>query len=161
MSAAPPAAPPATGLQGPLRRLVFVSLYELIAIIASSLMFMAIGQGAGASGVMAVVASSLAIAWNVTFNHWFEKWETRQSVKGRSVRRRVAHALGFEGGLALLLIPLMAWWFGVSLWEATVMEAALMVFFLIYTYVFNWGFDRVFGLPASAQIQNTVQTQAA
>ena len=140
-----------TNLQGPVRRLVFVSLYELIAIIAASLMFMAIGQGAGTSGVMAVVASGIAIVWNLSFNHWFEKWEARQSVKGRSVRRRLAHALGFEGGLALLLIPLMAWWFGVSLWEAAVMEAALMVFFLIYTYVFSWGFDRVFGLPASAQ----------
>jgi len=141
----------ARGLQGPWRRLVFVFLYELIAILASSLLFMAIGQGAGASGVMAVVASTLAIAWNVTFNHLFEKWEARQSVKGRSVARRVTHALGFEGGLALALIPLMAWWFDVSLWQATLMEAGLLLFFLVYTYVFNWAFDRIFGLPASAQ----------
>ena len=52
---------------------------------------------------------------------------------------------------ALVLIPLMAWWFNVGLWEAAVMEAGLLVFFLCYTYVFNWCFDRVFGLPASAQ----------
>jgi uncharacterized membrane protein len=39
----------------------------------------------------------------------------------------------------------------VSLWEAFVMDLALIVFFLCYTFVFNWGFDRVFGLPASAQ----------
>jgi len=141
----------ATGLQGPLRRIVFVALYELIAILASSLLFMAIGQGAGASGVMAVVASTLAIVWNVTFNHLFEKWEARQTVKGRSVLRRAVHAVGFEGGLALVLIPLMAWWFGVSLWQATVMEAGLLLFFLVYTYAFNWVFDQVFGLPASAQ----------
>ena len=25
-----------------------------------------------------------------------------------------------------------------------------VVFFLVYTFVFNWAFDRVFGLPASA-----------
>lgn len=112
---------------------------------------MAIGQGAGASGAMAVVASTLAIVWNVTFNHLFEKWEARQSVKGRSAMRRVVHAMGFEGGLALALIPLMAWWFGVSLWEATLMEAGLLLFFLVYTYLFNWAFDRIFGLPASAQ----------
>ena len=142
---------PATGLQGPVRRFVFVSLYELIAILVSSLLFMAIGQEAGASGIMAVVASTLAIAWNVTFNHLFEKWEARQAVKGRSVLRRVAHAVGFEGGLALLLIPLMAWWFEVSLWQATLMEAGLLLFFLVYTYAFNWAFDRIFGLPASAQ----------
>ena len=141
----------AAGLQGPLRRIVFVALYELIAILASSLLFMAIGQGASASGVMAVVASTLAIVWNVTFNHLFEKWEARQTVKGRSVLRRAVHAVGFEGGLALVLIPLMAWWFGVSLWQATVMEAGLLLFFLVYTYAFNWVFDQVFGLPASAQ----------
>lgn len=141
----------AVGLQGPKRRVVFVTLYEIIAIIVSSLLFMAIGQGAGASGVMAVVASALAIAWNVTFNALFERWEARQRVKGRSVLRRVVHAMGFEGGLALVLIPLMAWWFGVSLWQATVMEAGLLLFFLVYTYGFNWAFDRIFGLPASAQ----------
>jgi uncharacterized membrane protein len=31
------------------------------------------------------------------------------------------------------------------------MDLALIVFFLCYTFVFNWAFDRVFGLPASAQ----------
>ncbi len=141
----------AAGLQGLKRRVTFVTLYELIAIVASSLLFMAIGQDASASGVMAVVASAIAITWNLTFNHLFEKWEARQTVKGRSVLRRVVHALGFEGGLALMLIPLMAWWFEVSLWQATWMEAGLLLFFLVYTYAFNWAFDQVFGLPASAQ----------
>ena len=30
------------------------------------------------------------------------------------------------------------------------MDLGLMLFFLVYTFVFNWGFDRGFGLPASA-----------
>lgn len=152
------------GLQGPKRRVVFVTLYELIAITASSLLFMAIGQSAGHSGGMAIAASTLAIVWNLSFNWLFEQWEARQSVKGRSVLRRIVHALGFEGGLALVLIPLMAWWFGVSLWEATVMEAGLLVFFLVYTYVFNWCFDHLFGLPASAAgptVQATPSVQGA
>lgn len=151
----------AAGLQGPKRRVVFVTLYEVIAIAVSSLLFMAIGQGAGASGVMAVVASTLAIVWNVAFNMLFERWESRQRVKGRSAARRVAHALGFEGGLALMLIPLMAWWFGVGLWQATVMEAGLLLFFLVYTYAFNWAFDRIFGLPASASAQVQAVQQMA
>lgn len=149
---------PPTGLQGRRRRLLFVSLYELIAIAVTSVLFMVTGQQAGESGAMAVAASAIAIAWNVTFNHLFELWEARQSVKGRSVLRRVVHAIGFEGGLALVLIPLMAWWFGISLWQATVMEAGLLVFFLVYTYVFNWAFDRIFGLPASAQGASAAQT---
>ena len=142
----------AVGLQGPKRRVIYVSLYETIAIIVSSFIFMAVGQNASHSGVMAVVASTVAIVWNVTFNSLFEKWESLQTVKGRSIGRRIAHAIGFEGGLAVILIPIMAWWFKVSLWEATVMEAGLLIFFLVYTYVFNWSFDRIFGLPASAQM---------
>lgn len=141
----------ATGLQGAKRRVVFVGLYEFIAIVVSSLLFMAIGQDASASGVMAVAASTIAICWNLTFNWLFEKWEAGQSQKGRSLLRRIVHAIGFEGGIAAMLIPLMAWWFNISLWEATVMEAGLLVFFMVYTFAFNWGFDRVFGLPASAQ----------
>ncbi|HEY4663663.1 MAG TPA: PACE efflux transporter [Comamonas sp.] len=141
-----------TGLQGPWRRVVFVGLYEFIAILVSSVLFMATGQGAGSSGVMAVAASTIAICWNLTFNWMFERWELRQTKKGRSVWRRIAHAIGFEGGIAAMLIPLMAWWFNISLWQATVMEAGLLVFFMIYTFVFNWCFDRIFGLPASAQL---------
>ena len=147
----PSGAAHATGLQGPLRRVIFVTLYEIIAIIVSSLLFMATGQEAGSSGAMAVAASTIAIVWNVTFNHWFERWELRQAVKGRSLKRRIAHALGLEGGLGAILIPVMAWWFGISLWEATVMEAGMLAFFLVYTYGFNWAFDRIFGLPAAAQ----------
>lgn len=141
----------ATGLQGPKRRIIYVSLYEAIAIAVSSLIFIAIGQKAGDSGVMAVAASVIAICWNLSFNHLFEKWESRQAVKGRSVLRRVVHAIGFEGGIAAMLIPLMAWWFNITLWEAAVMEAGLLVFFMVYTFAFNWAFDRLFGLPASAQ----------
>ncbi|GGH65717.1 hypothetical protein GCM10010975_33810 [Comamonas phosphati] len=151
-STAAPLVPEQGGLQGRRRRVVYVTLYELMAIACASLLFSLLsGQGAAHSGVMAVVSSVLAVAWNLTFNTLFERWEARQVVKGRSVGRRIAHALGFEGGLAVVLIPLMAWWFDVSLWEAVVMEAGLLVFFLVYTYAFNWGFDRLFGLPASAQ----------
>ena len=46
--------------------------------------------------VMAVVASTVAIVWNVTFNSLFEKWESLQTVKGRSIGRRIAHAPGFR-----------------------------------------------------------------
>ena len=38
-----------------------------------------------------------------------------------------------------------------SLLQALAMEAGLMVFFLVYTFAFNWAFDGIFGLPAAAQ----------
>ncbi|WP_156967483.1 PACE efflux transporter [Comamonas granuli] len=143
--------PPIPGLQGLRRRVVYVSIYELIAIAVVTWGLAGYtGQGLEHSGIMAVASSAVAIAWNVFFNTLFERWEARQRVRGRSLRRRVAHAVGFEGGLVVTLVPMFAWWFGISLWEALVMDLGLIAFFLCYTFVFNWGFDKVFGLPASA-----------
>ena len=145
----PPALIP--GLHGLRRRVVYVTLYELIAIVAATIGLMLLSnQAAGHSGVVAVLASAIAVLWNLLFNTLFERWEARQTVRGRSLRRRVAHAIGFEGGLALILIPVFAWWFNVSLWQALVMDFWMVLFFLAYTFSFNWAFDRIFGLPASA-----------
>ena len=139
-------------LRGRRRRVIYVALYELIAIAAATAgLALVAGQSAGHSGVVAVAASAIAIVWNIVFNWAFERWEARQSVKGRSVRRRIAHAIGFEGGLVFILVPLFAWWFQVTLWQALIMDLGLVVFFLCYTFVFNWVFDAVFGLPLSAQ----------
>ena len=146
-----PTAQRAGTLQGAKRRILYVSLYELIAIaVATYGLAWVTGAGAAHSSVIAAVSSAIAVLWNLAFNWLFERWESRQSVRGRSMARRVAHAIGFEGGLIFFLVPLFAWWFQVGLWQAFVMDIGLIVFFLCYTFVFNWGFDRVFGLPASA-----------
>ena len=138
-------------MQGIRRKVVYVSLYEGFAIVAATLGLAGMsGQGTQVAGLMAVAASVVAVAWNLVFNTLFERWEARQSVRGRSVARRVVHALGFEGGLVVFLVPLMAWWFGITLLQALVMDLGLVVFFVSYTFVFNWAFDRVFGLPTSA-----------
>ena len=151
------AATPGAGLQGIKRRVLYVTLYELIAIAAATLgLAMLSGQGMSHSGVLAVAASVIAVLWNLAFNWMFERWESRQAQRGRTVARRIAHAIGFEGGLVLALVPLMAWWFDISLWQALVMDFGLIVFFLCYTFVFNWVFDQVFGLPASAQPANAI-----
>lgn len=138
-------------LQGLKRRVIYVTLYEFFAVVLSALVFAASStHELSSTWVLAVITSLTAVTWNFFFNLMFEAWEARQPVKGRSVARRVAHALGFEGGLGLFLIPLIAWWLELGLWQALVLNLGLMLFFLVYTYVFAWTFDRVFGLPASA-----------
>ncbi|MBC7993437.1 MAG: PACE efflux transporter [Rhizobacter sp.] len=139
-------------MQGAWRRVVYIGLYELIAIVMASagLMLMS-GKGVFDSGALAVATSVVAVAWNGLFNSLFERWEARQATPGRSLKRRIAHAVGFEGGLVVMLVPVIAWWLGVGLWQALVMDLSLVVFFLVYTFVFNWAFDAVFGLPLSAQ----------
>jgi uncharacterized membrane protein len=140
-------------MQGIKRRVVYISLYEGLAIVAASFgLALMSNAGLAHSSVLSVIASVIAVLWNLTFNALFERWESRQAVRGRSVGRRIAHAIGFEGGLVTMLVPVFAWFLDVSLWQALVMDLGLVVFFLIYTFVFNWGFDCVFGLPLSAAV---------
>ena len=143
-------------MQGIKRRVVYVALYEAIAIVVASFGFSAAtGADLQQSGVLSVMASTVAVLWNLAFNWLFERWEVRQIKRGRNLRRRLAHAIGFEGGLIAFLVPLIAWWLDVSLWRALVMDLGLVVFFLVYTFVFAWVFDRVFGLPDSARATPT------
>ena len=138
-------------MQGLKRRVVYVALYEAFAIVAATLGLAGMsGNGMQDAGIVAVATSAIAIVWNLVFNTLFERWEARQTVRGRSVARRVAHAIGFEGGLTVFFVPLMAWWFGTTWLHALWMDLGLLLFFLVYTFVFSWVFDRVFGLPISA-----------
>lgn len=138
-------------LQGWKRRVVYVGVFEIFAIIFSSFLLAFFAGGtASDSAPIAVAISVIAITWNYVFNTIFEYWESRQSVKGRSLLRRSVHSISFEAGLVIAIVPLYMWWYQVGLLEALRMEVAILVFFLFYSFIFSWSFDRVFGLPASA-----------
>jgi len=139
-------------MQGIKRKVVYITLYEIIAITMSTAgLALLSGANMGHASVAAVAASAIAVVWNLVYNTLFERWEARQATRGRSLLRRAVHAIGFEGGLVVTLVPLFAWWLEISLWQAFVLDLGLIVFFLVYTFVFNLLFDRIFGLPTSAQ----------
>jgi len=139
-------------MQGLKRRIVYVTVFEGLAILVTGASFASIaGSGMNRAGAVAVLTSVVATSWNFVYNLLFERWEARQTKRGRSVVRRIAHAVGFEGGLLLMLVPLFAWLLRISLIEAFVMDIGLTVFFLVYAYLYNLAFDHLFGLPASAQ----------
>jgi len=139
-------------LQGIRRKIFYVSFFELFAIAISTAGLAYFSDSSvGRASVAAVVSSVIAVIWNLIYNTVFERWEARQVVRGRSWKRRMAHAAGFEAGLILTLVPFFAWWLSISLWQAFVLDVGLIVFFLIYTFAFSWVFDRLFGLPASAR----------
>jgi uncharacterized membrane protein len=138
-------------MQGLKRKIVYVALFEGIAILCATVGLAHLsGNEYGRSGALAVATSVVAITWNFIFNFLFEAWETRQVVRGRSLKRRIAYTIGFEAGLIALLVPLIAWWYDITLWSALWIDLTLVIFFLCYTFVFSWAFDRVFGLPDSA-----------
>lgn len=138
-------------MQGIKRRIVYVTLFETIAILITSTSFASLsGSGMNRAGAAAVFSSLIAVVWNVVYNTLFERWEARQPKRGRGVARRIAHAAGFEGGLTVFLVPMIALTLRVPLFEAFMMDIGLSVFFLVYAYVYNLIFDIAFGLPASA-----------
>jgi uncharacterized membrane protein len=133
------------------RRILQAVLYEVIAIAAvGPVLSLAFDQPPSSTFGLAVVLSTIALTWNYLFNWIFERWESRQAVRGRSFARRLAHGAGFEGGLVVILMPVMSSWLGISLAAAFVANLGLLAFFFVYAIAFTWAFDRVFGLPASA-----------
>jgi uncharacterized membrane protein len=133
------------------RRAVQAILYEIFAIafVGPVLSFIFDEPPASTIG-LAVVLSSIALGWSYLFNSIFEYWESRQPVRGRTFMRRLAHGAGFEGGLTLILVPVMALWLNTSPLSAFLANLGLLAFFFIYAIAFTWAFDRVFGLPESA-----------
>jgi len=133
------------------RRVFQAVLYEAVAVAfvgpVLGLLFL---QPLWSALGLAVCMSLVALGWNYVFNGWFEAWEARQLVRGRSLRRRLAHGVGFEGGLVIMLVPIMAWWMNTTLWVALIADLGILGFFFVYAVAFTWTFDRIFGLPQSA-----------
>ena len=138
-------------MQGFKRKLVYVTAYELIGMMISALgLALLSGHKPASTGPLAMIITTIAVSWNFIYNYLFEWWESRQASRTRTVRRRVLHAVGFQLTLVVYLIPLIAWWMNVSLVQAFLLDAALIVIIPCYTFVYNWIFDKLFGLPASA-----------
>lgn len=133
------------------RRVLQAVLYEAMAIaFVGPALSLAFDRPQASTFGLAVVLSTVALTWNYAFNWLFERWESRQAVRGRSFARRIAHGAGFEGGLVVILLPVMSLWLDISPAAAFLANLGLLAFFFVYAVVFTWGFDRVFGLPASA-----------
>ncbi|WP_434557367.1 PACE efflux transporter [Pseudomonas sp. Z4-20] len=148
-------------MQGAPRKILQAILYEAggVLFVAPALTLI-YQQGMGYSTLLSLVISAVALGWNMLFNSAFEWWERRQHNRQRNWQRRLLHSLGFEGGLTLILTPVIAAWLGISLWLALVTNLGLFVFFFFYSLVFQWGFDRVFDVPLSAQSGQTSTSKA-
>jgi uncharacterized membrane protein len=139
-------------MQGASRKFTQAVLYEAIAIfVLSPTLSLIYDDSLARAGALSIMLSASALLWNMLFNYGFEHWEARQRQRTRTWRRRLLHSLGFEGGLVILLVPLVAWWLHISWWAALVTDLGLFVFFFFYALVFQWVFDRVFDVPVSAQ----------
>ena len=138
-------------LQGNKRKVTYVASYEAIAFLCGTLGFLSFSDSSlERAGALAVFASIFAVSWNFVYNAMFERWEASRLTRGRSFGRRVLHAVGFELGFLVVLMPVAAWWLGIGYLHSFILNLGLNIFFFVYTFAFTWAFDRVFGLPTSA-----------
>ena len=93
-------------------------------------------------GLLTLMISLLAMAWNMAFNTLFDR-VLRRMGWAKTLRARAIHACLFEIGLLLAVVPLAAWWLDIGLVEAFWLDIGIVLFFLPYTFVFNWVYDHV------------------
>lgn len=123
--------------------------FELIGLaLVTPLGMIAFGKPLDEIGTIAVIGATLAMLWTYIYNIGFD--HLMQRLTGgtqKTLPQRIAHAVLFELGLLLVLLPVIAWWLGITLWEALVMDAAFALFYMVYALVYNWAYDRLFPLP--------------
>jgi len=102
-------------------------------------------------GLLAVIAV-IAALWNTGYNtcfDWIEGRLTGKTADRRPLLRRIAHALGFEGGLLLVSLPIIMACTGMGWLEALIADLAIAAAYVVYAFFFNLGYDRLFPIPES------------
>ena len=127
-------------------RMRHATLFEAIGLAlftpAAALLF---DQPVAHMGVIGVISATVATVWNFVFNVGFDHALVRLTGHtAKTVPTRIAHAILFEGGLIIMLIPMVAWYLGISLRAALLMDISIVVFYLVYAFVFNIAYDRIF-----------------
>ncbi len=138
-------------MRTPRDRVRHAVLFELIALgLVAPLGGLVFGIEVAQFGVVALVSTTLAMLWNYAYNLGFDHalvW-LRLPVR-KTLALRILHALLFEAGLLLLLVPFIAWYLAVPLGQAFLMDLSLAGFYLVYAFVFNWLYDLAVPLPAA------------
>lgn len=123
------------------RRLVHALSYEIIllVIIAVALSFI-FDMPMEVTGGLGVAMAVTSVLWNMVFNHYFEKFEQKRQLK-RTIKVRILHAIGFEGGLLLVTIPMVAYAMQMTIVQAIILDFSLTMCILVYTFIFQWCYD--------------------
>ncbi|CAA2144219.1 MULTISPECIES: PACE efflux transporter [Methylobacterium] len=106
------------------------------------------GLHASDMGVIGIGSALIATAWNYVYNLGFDR--AMQRLVGhthKGLLLRVGHAVLFEAGLLMILLPPIAWYLGIGLAQAFFMDLTIAAFYVVYAFLFNLTYDRAFPLP--------------
>lgn len=108
------------------------------------------GVSAFDSFALLALIALLAALWNAFYNtsfDWIEGRLTGRRADQRPALLRVLHAFGFEAGLLIMSLPLVIFWTSMGWVEALTADIGLALAYVVYAYVFNLAYDRVFPIP--------------
>ncbi|MFV5926975.1 PACE efflux transporter [Klebsiella aerogenes] len=122
-------------------RIFHAVIFEVTAniIIACSLAWL-MNVSVLQSGSLSVISAFTATVWNLLFNKLFDSLQKKYQFQ-RTFHVRVIHAVGFEAGLIISLVPVAMFMLDLTIMEAFFVEIGLVLFFLPYTMLFNWLYD--------------------
>ena len=119
--------------------------FEVIGLIFMTGILGQLGFAMAHVGVMGIILSIIATGWNYVYNIGFDRFMMRRyNTINKSLLMRVWHTLAFEGGLLIITIPCIAWVLNLDLWSAFLLDISFVVFYLIYAYIYNLAYDKVF-----------------
>jgi uncharacterized membrane protein len=142
-------------LRTPLDRLRQVALFEVGGLVLITPPFVWLsGVSIRDSIVMLALIAGLAALWNAAYNTLFDWAEGRLTGRTADLRPyplRVLHALGFEGGLILMSLPIVMAWTGMDWLEALIADIGLAIAYVIYAFLFNLAYDRIYPIVGCVQ----------
>lgn len=142
--------PPQRSLVDRLRQ---VALFELggLVLICPPFVWLS-GVPVGDSAALLLVLALIAALWNTAYNtgfDWVEGRLTGRTADRRPWRLRALHAVGFEGGLLLMTLPVIALWTGMPWLDALIADVGLALAYMAYAFAFNLSYDRLFPIAPS------------
>jgi len=105
-------------------------------------------------GVVGVGAATLATVWTFVFNLGFD--HALQRVLGhtrKTIGLRLMHVVLFELGLLVMILPPVAWYLDMTLFETFMLDLSIVLFYMVYNFGFNIAYDRLFPIPGLVKPQ--------
>ena len=124
-----------------LERTIQSVIFELGAILIGMLVIEFIPHE-GQPLLLMILISLTAVIWNFIFNWIFDKLVPGDRLARGPVIRTI-HAVLFEGLLLAATGPMIMYMMSITLWMAFITDISMTLIILVYTYVYNWVYDRV------------------
>ncbi len=134
-------------------RLRQVALFEIGGLLLISPPFVWLsGVPAVDSIGLLLILALVAALWNGGYNtafDWIEGRLTGRTADRRPWSLRAAHAVGFEGGLLLMTLPIIVLWTRLDWLSALIADIGLALAYMVYAFGFNLAYDRMFPIAAA------------